>query len=396
MVEDSIGHGQPGFAGNLVLSDEEWEAIVYSIEKGTCVLLLGPGCAKNKRDECLYDMLCNHIARQIDDHSHNENDRLFTLYEEFKARKPRAYRPMTETILKEVYDHASPNSTYYKIAKIPFHLIISTSPDKMLPEIFDENKWEYQFKYYDRREKIIIKEKPSRNSPLILNLFGSYEERESLILTHDDIFDFLWSIIPDRSFPEIIRDEITGKETSFIFLGFDFESWYLKVILRLLLLHTKEKDAALAYPWQYSNLKNETKTFYSNKFNLKFIESNVDLFLDQLASRVSNPRTVADQQDLPLSIIAAKKAVYKVRACIRENELNEAVLCLTHYADEYDRSLRKYIDSSSGELSSLIHKQRKRLLTFEQEMVGSAKIRESLTGIISIIEETVITNGGKL
>ena len=81
-------------------------------------------------------------------------------------------------------------ASFKKIVELPFPLIISVNPDKFLLREFAKFHVPYQFDYFSghHKTKEYAIEKPKRDNPLVFNLCGSEEDRESLILDYDDLF----------------------------------------------------------------------------------------------------------------------------------------------------------------------------------------------------------------
>jgi hypothetical protein len=137
--------------------------------------------------------------------------------------------------LKKFYEtNRQPTEMHRKIAQLPFHLIISMSPDTMLQTAFEEMGLSHDFRYYRKTENPEkIDRLPSKRSPLIYNLFGKYEDEDSLVATQNDIIEFLFAILGGFKLPMGILTPLKAAKV-FLFMGFDFEKWYLKVLLKLL------------------------------------------------------------------------------------------------------------------------------------------------------------------
>ena len=120
-----------------------------------------------------------------------------------------------------------------KIAAVSFHLIISASPDLHLKNIFDENNFDYTFDYYDKNMNPQPVVPLSKTKPLICNLLGVQNMFNSLVLTFNQLFDYLASILGDHKLSDGLKKQLQEAQ-SILFLGFKFNKWYYKLIFRLL------------------------------------------------------------------------------------------------------------------------------------------------------------------
>jgi hypothetical protein len=121
---------------------------------------------------------------------------------------------------------------YRKLALIPFPLIISLNPDTTLHNIFSDLGISHRFEFFKRSGNCEISEKPSVDKPLIYNLFGSYENLNSLVLTYDDLFGYLKTIL-SLGLPRTVKDSLQ-EARSITFLGVEFDKWYFQLIVKLL------------------------------------------------------------------------------------------------------------------------------------------------------------------
>ena len=80
------------------------------------------------------------------------------------------------------------------------------------------------------KEKNLITDK---QRPLVLNMLGHYSDTQSLVYTHQALFEYLYSL-PVTKIPETIRFRIKEKIKCFLVLGVHFNRWYLKLIFFLL------------------------------------------------------------------------------------------------------------------------------------------------------------------
>lgn len=275
----------------------DWEFVLSTIENGKCVLFVGPEAATDKEDRPLQDVLVDFLEPTNNPNilSYYEDDGLF-LFKDAISKTKVYYR------LKRFYQDLDVPKRYHKLTEIPFHLIITVNPDNMLCRALEDHgqsirrlwkerelpKGEYtsgdiRFDYYLKKHNPNqFEESVKPDQPVVYNLFGSVEDEESLVLTHDDMFDFLLSILSDNQLNPEMRSALQTAD-DYIFLGFDFSKWYVRLLLRLLKLHNEQyKFARYA---SNKKLTEDIKQFCLEQFKIEFTDYEMDDFIDELHKR---------------------------------------------------------------------------------------------------------------
>ena len=76
----------------------------------------------------------------------------------------------------------------------------------------------------------------SPKTPLVYHLFGHAHEPDSLVLSENDLLDFLIAIASDRpQLPSSLLRTLKRGPQSFLFIGFGITQWYLRVLLKVLM-----------------------------------------------------------------------------------------------------------------------------------------------------------------
>ena len=241
-------------------NDKLWDRITKSIEEEKCILILGPDIVAKEEDS---------LNEQLKSYLENAGCGGFTYYtdDEFFSFTDDADKINAFFDVREFYNQLEPNEIHRKITEIPFHLIISLSPDLLIKKVFDDEDRDYVFDFYNKEQNPQSFEKPNAGKPLIYNLFGNIEDDGSLIFTYDDLFDYLIAIFGKHGLHQDLRQQLTAARM-IIFLGFKFEKWYFKLILRLLNLHKgKLSHAGL----KDRNLLPQIRNFYTDEFKIKFL-----------------------------------------------------------------------------------------------------------------------------
>jgi hypothetical protein len=116
-----------------------------------------------------------------------------------------------------------PGEAHRLLARLPFPIYVTTDPDDSLLAALDEAGRRPMVRHLPWRDR----ERPWRDSglptvgsPLVFQIFGSFSEPESLVLTEDDTYDFLAFFASSREYlsPRLL---MTLVRSPLLFLGLD-------------------------------------------------------------------------------------------------------------------------------------------------------------------------------
>ncbi len=253
-------------------TDPTWDMITQKISDGTCILVTGPNIGLTEKDSSINSLLKEYLNGLYPDAiKHYEDDGFFS-FDDPGDKETAIF------MIQKYYKAMKPTDVHYKIADIPFHLIISVSPDNLLRNVFTEHNTDHTFDFYNKEQNPSALEKPTTAKPLLYNLFGNIDNEGSLIFTYDDLFDYLMKIFGDFKLPQTLQNELKLVR-HVLFLGFDFDKWYFKLLLRLLKLNEiKIKNAST----KDRSLMPRVMSFYLDEFKMKFIEYNEAEILDTI------------------------------------------------------------------------------------------------------------------
>lgn len=256
------------------------------LERQKAILLLGPEAVMGDADNPtpVHDALQAYIQDDLEDLLEEQELKKIEYYSEdgfFHLEDD--YKSEVIYPILQFYRELPVTPLYEKLAQLPFHLVLSLSPDKLLCQAFDRLNLPYHFHYYDKKQynKTTDEEKlhfkPSRQERLIYNIFGSIDSEGSLILSYDDLFEFLQKIFNNYHLPETVREAILDANY-FVFIGFNYSKWYLKLLLRLMNMHEKVKKV---YGMDRPGVAS-VETFFVNEFDMNFTNMKTKEFIDEL------------------------------------------------------------------------------------------------------------------
>lgn len=205
-----------------------WTRLTRAIKNEGTVLFIGPNLQRDLDNRLVYPQFCQKMVENYAGEVSFDDKDGFFFFIEPAAKSDVVYD------MKEYYETLTfKRDVYERIAAIPFHLIISLCPDDALHQVMDENNVKHQFAFYDSYKTDV--EKPSIDEPLVYNLFGLATQGK-YILTQEDYYNYIKSVIGEDVLPKKIVSALSAA-TNFIFLGFDFEKWYVRLLLMNLNFH---------------------------------------------------------------------------------------------------------------------------------------------------------------
>jgi len=257
-----------------MVSTLDWSITIKTILQEKCILVIGP--------EVFTDNKCTTIEEQINRELELRNDKMVQQYSDglYFFREP-SHKTRFCYKLEDFYDKdfVQTKPIFSKIAKIPFHFIINLTPDKLLfEEMKNHSSCKFDFYWKNHPHSNIGEDTPSHINPLVYNMFGSLNELESLVLTHDDLFEYFESIFRAQSMSVNLKSNIKKSKT-LIFLGVQFDRWYMQVLLRVLSLHINQKLLKYA---SNINLDEGVKSLCYDHFRVHVVPSKINEFVNDL------------------------------------------------------------------------------------------------------------------
>lgn len=251
----------------------DWQEILEDIEDEQAVLFIGPEMIR-LNGQSLHRHVREQLYRQFPDDIlfHYDRDGIFLFRDEdakVKAQKQ----------VKRLYRQLPPDETLLqRLAAIPFHLIISLTPDTFLYDVFVNCGLNPHFHYFRSGESPDELPKPEKGRPLIYNLVGEVGHDESLVLDYDDVFNLMKDCL-SNGLPTRISAQLQRAST-YLFIGFDFEKWHTQMLLRFL----SQRPGISKLAIEGDRPGGDTSDFLVNQFKLNFAKGEADgeSFFDSL------------------------------------------------------------------------------------------------------------------
>ncbi|MBX2876013.1 MAG: SIR2 family protein [Saprospiraceae bacterium] len=267
----------------------DWEKyqmleILDALEENKCVLILGNYAFSkplattdfSEREISVPDLLLREQHKWIGKHPADSPPDFYTSAQSLvdRAGGQRMFMDLAKIKLQELGMRQL--NRFKQISEIPFDLILSTYPFDLIHEVFEENQINHQYGYYSYLQESTPLDTFTKDYPLVYNLFGSVRHKESMVITLDRLYQFIFGILGVRQLPKLIQDKVQ-QASHLIFLGFSFDDWYMKLLLRVLKVH--EKDISYAHPSKPSGPGKQNKRFFESNFKVTFLEKKIDEFV---------------------------------------------------------------------------------------------------------------------
>ncbi len=372
------------------LSDRDWKAILGGIRNQQCVIFIGsevfsPQAEKLSQSQRLADWL-----RQ------QQHELRIRVYDTgwFHLRDGSADGAACEAV-REFYrqeaNHAV-RAMLEKIARIQFHLFVSMTPDDHLRTAFERQRLPHRPGAYVRKEPDRSNEAPTADLPVVYNMLGDLNNRNSLVLTHDDFYDYLESVFTGKSMSTLLKDNILDAQY-FLFLGMPFEQWYLNLFMRILRQHhlQREKTKLAAN----SQRLPDDEESCMEQYNIRLVNSDIPDFIDELFARCQAAGLVKEPPPVVGNSASDSDALSAFIADLEEwlmdndferilNKLREVLRGVGGAGKE----LMFSVISLSGQYKSIRESNLAGILKFEDRMHAENKLRVDFLQLLELLRET--------
>lgn len=292
-------------------SERDWSTLIYTIQRKNCILMLGPDVAvegKEGQRKSLTEIMAENLAKNISV-SKIVSSNLAQVAQHYSLELG---RHDLEAEVNSFYNTRQDQTCelHRNLATLPFYLIVTSTPDDMIYKALKENKElnkePIRARYNFRGENPDIVQMGTVEKPLIFYLLGTTEEPESLVLTENDLLDFLMAVIlKNPAIPNNILSDLREKNKSLLFLGFGFNNWYLRILLRVLQLHNKESRSFALEQFNPSDMDGFQRTilFYKSGYKIQIYNKELDSFVRELRDRFETDKKVSPKKDSSAEII---------------------------------------------------------------------------------------------
>ncbi|MEO1261930.1 MAG: SIR2 family protein [Bacteroidota bacterium] len=354
--------------------DANWDFIVDKIDEEQCVLVLGPEIYKNPDGQLLSTEMVKYL-----DIENNPNITKYYPSEDLFLFDEAGGKTLACHQIKTFYQKEPPTELLLKLAKIPFNIIITVTQDLILPKAFDKLSIPYQFDFYQRHQEPKSIKTPSKSQPLIYNLLGSIKDEESMVLSHNDMFEYIKSTLSANRMPDKLKLGLQ-KTRNLILLGLPLDKWYFQLVLRF--LDVRSNNLAMKRYAANQKLEDKVYTFYTEQFKMNFVSDDFSDFVDNIYSRCEAKGILRESGDN-----SGGSVLDRIKNFVADAELETAIDMLKEFLEDADEGLYDEIVGLGGKFRRLQRKTRMGTINSEEESVAMAKITESLLELVNEAKE---------
>lgn len=218
-----------------------WDKLLYGIERGECIVFLGPDLSIDAPDgprQVPDQLLASRLLQGIDDEALSgfepRASDLAWIAQRFLMREDEVGLEMQ--LERWHGEWAGRSSTLHDdLAALPFRHIITTGLDPLMETALQRaGKAPAIERYHYRGRNEELLPEPTVASPLLFHLYGRVTEPSSVVLTELQLLDFLSRVISrDPPLPNDLNAALTHGRL-FLFLGFGLRHWYLRILFHVL------------------------------------------------------------------------------------------------------------------------------------------------------------------
>jgi hypothetical protein len=282
--------------------DRRVEQIAKAIKLNQCVLFLGPDllqCMDSGQVKPFNKLFSEQLAQELDNEGVYYDKEQVALLPYVAQR----FEDMPTYVIGEVGAKAKKAFTqatvyqqvYDAVSSFVYPLIINTNPDSILDDIYRQKLINGQpvnvaESYYDMTNDIdgggsftVDLSKP--NTVVSYKIFGSFENPASILFTDAHRVLFSKNVVKnDPPLPPLIKKMLTNKH--YLFLGFNFSEWHLKILIDCLGLakHEHRSFALTNIPGMAGSSMNE---YFEKEYKFYFIENDIEKFIKQVKEEYS-------------------------------------------------------------------------------------------------------------
>lgn len=222
-----------------MLTEDQWETLLISLRAGQCVPFLGAGASLGYEGAVglpTGGQLAAALADDVDYPGTDKQDflRVAQYYEMVRNSPLLLRRFISKRIL---VPDAVPGKVHVAIAALPFHTVLTTNFDNLMEQAFSDYRGPNgeqkapQKAFYKLRGNEEKLAEPTPEAPLVYKLHGTVEQSTTMVVTEDDVVDFLTCVmLKSPPLPEPVRAVFTNY--SILFIGYGLKDWNVRVLMR--------------------------------------------------------------------------------------------------------------------------------------------------------------------
>jgi hypothetical protein len=274
------------------MRDNDWDILVRSLQRQNCILLVGPDVqlSEDMPRAAMTDSLVAAALSEDMGEIWNQTEPLSAIAFRYLQRYS---RDDLQFFVESFVRNQTPAPLYAKalseLASLPFCLVITSLYDNALLQAFrHQGKSPVISAYNFRGGAPANLDLGTVAAPLIYQIHGAPGEQGHLVITEQDLIDFLIAIVSKNPpLPPSIAAELQKSARSMLFLGFGVKHWYLRVLLHVLRSTSPDSRsfALEAFDGVAATIREQTVFFYKSGYKLEVFDESALSFIHDLRAR---------------------------------------------------------------------------------------------------------------
>jgi hypothetical protein len=274
-----------------------WDKLLYGIERGECILFLGPDlpvAAPDGPPQVPEQSLASRLLQALDDDGLSGLDvrasDLAWIAQRFVAREDEVGLEMQLSQWHREW-LARSSALHDALAALPFRMIVTSGLDPLMESALrSAGKTPAVERYHYRGRNQELLPEPTVAAPLLFHLYGRVQEPASVVLTELQLLDFLARLISrDPPLPNDLNAALSHGRL-FLFLGFGLRQWYLRILFHVLKVLRPESRGFAIETLEAGASARNTKTdaqifFYRDNFKMDLVHLDPLEFVRELRDR---------------------------------------------------------------------------------------------------------------
>lgn len=215
--------------------------LVANVQSGDCVLVLGPRIGAPDEVALAAGLsVAEDLSRKLLEDLGQAPEgrgllRAIAQYERARG-STQACRSAMQQLVAEYGGHTTP--LHMDLARLPFKLVLNATFDGLMAEAFRQagktGVVEAHYDFHPAAPPPPLK-LASLDRPIVYSLFGSAAHPESMVLNEQNLLDYLVAVTREQPpLPDAVRATLRAPSTVFLFIGFGFDNWWLRLLLQVL------------------------------------------------------------------------------------------------------------------------------------------------------------------
>ncbi len=278
------------------------------IHEGNCVLLLGPGASTDRNgapEIPLHQRLAKELASSLSREQKKDlNPEDLRHVAQVWFEKNKNLTGLQDQVVDFYRQFSGQTTDFHRmLAALPFRFCVTTTPDDFLFNALVEAQKEPSRDWYNfRRQRTVRVADPSVHQPLVYHLYGHPHDPGSLVITENDLIDFLTCVIrKDPHLSQTLTAEICRSDSTCLFMDLGFKNWYLRVLMRSLDLQSHHEISLALESQEFfaQSKQHQTTVYFSSSRTIEFRQYSLQEFALRLRGTYSEWMKTTGQPQAP-------------------------------------------------------------------------------------------------